>query len=269
MAKITTVAQNFDIYEGDGLSPYARTGATSANQILSAGAEGVILGHSEVGDSPEVVNKKLQTIVASGEVKGLPTLNLTVLIGESWEEFEGNNEATIAATIKRQCETVFDGVAKEALQQLTIGYEPKWGSRGSGRDDMPPPQPTLISACIEAMRNFVREKYGDEVKPLFIYGGRSTPERTKEILSDENVDGLILGSACNTVEKTLGIASAMEEVREGLVKVLICNFKAYDLPDAYEKYVDRLKELGEDFVVILAPAHTDIRAVRSATEARA
>ena len=61
---IGVVAQNFDIFEGDGLDRFARTGETSASQIIRAGAQGVILGHSEVGDSPEAINKKLKTVIA-------------------------------------------------------------------------------------------------------------------------------------------------------------------------------------------------------------
>lgn len=84
MAKIFLTAQNIDIYNGDDLDPYARTGATSAEQIHKAGASGVILGHSEVGDSPQVVRKKLLTIAQKRSAQDPHFLErITLLVGES------------------------------------------------------------------------------------------------------------------------------------------------------------------------------------------
>lgn len=191
-----------------------------------------------------------------------------MLIGESWDEFEKNTPKQVAELMIEKCKIIFDTVPAEHLQELIIGYEPKWGSRGSGRDDMPPPSPEFISACISEMRLFFKEKYGDKVKPYFIYGGRSTPERTRLILSDKNVDGLILGSACNSVKKTLDIAHTMAEVCTDRKKVLVSNFKAYDLPDSYETYADELSKLPEDFVLLLAPAYTDLITVRKILETK-
>ena len=264
MARIGVVAQNFDIFEGDGLDGFARTGNTSASQILRAGAQGVILGHSEAGDGPETVHKKLLSLI--GQKVGLK--KLVILVGEGWDEYEnsGREPGKIAKLVEGKCERIFSGVPEGFLKEAIIGYEPKWGSKGSGRDDASPPQPEVISACIGKMRDFFGEKYGNRTKPGFIYGGRSTPERTEQILADENVDGLILGSACNTVEKTMEIARIMGKAGAGRKKVLVCNFKAYELQDSYGKYIDELGKLPEDFLILLAPPYTDIRAVRTLLE---
>ena len=265
MNKIITVAQNFDIYDGDGLNPFARTGATSLDHIYSAGAEGVILGHSEVEDDIETVNKKLLTIAQSDQFKQGNAPHLTILIGESWEEFEQNSIQEVAEIIREKCEILFNGVPHDLLGNLILGYEPKWGSRGSGRDDMLPPQPDLISECVSAMENFIIQEYGDLPNLLFVYGGRSTPERTLEILTDENIDGLILGSACNSIEKTLGIVNSLQEACGERKKVLICNFKAYNLENLYEEYVKELEKLDKSFVVVFSPPYTHINMVRNLT----
>ncbi|MBN1156396.1 triose-phosphate isomerase [Candidatus Woesearchaeota archaeon] len=262
MAKINIVAQNMNIYQGDGLDRFARTGEISAKHLVNAGAQGLILGHSEVGDSPETIHKKLMSLYK----EKLPLNKLIVLVGESWDEFEKNKPLQIAKLMKSKCEIIFNDIPAEFLNQLILGYEPKWGSRGSGRDDMEPPRPEFISACIGEMREFIMKKYKNQIKPLFIYGGRSTPERTKQILSDENINGLILGSACNTVKKTLDIANTMKEVCGNRTKVVICNFKAYELPDSYEKYITELSKLSDDFVILLAPPYTDIYRVRKLVE---
>lgn len=252
MARIEIIAQNFDIYEGDGLDQFARTGDISLNHIQQAGASRVILGHSEVGDAPEIVNKKLLCAINQ------KNRNNVVLIGESWKEFENNSPEKVAGLMKSKCETVFKNIPKEALPQVMLGYEPKWGSRGSGRDNMPPPGPEFISLCIAKMKEFIEKNYGDSTKVYYIYGGRSTPERTRKILSDKNMDGLILGSACNTIKKTLDIANAMKDICKDRIKILVCNFKAYDLSEPYEEYVSQLKQLPDDFIIYLAPPYTEI-----------
>ncbi len=260
MARIELIAQNFDIFEGDGLDRFARTGDISLNHIQQAGASGVILGHSEVEDTPENINKKLLCAIRQ------KNMNNIVLIGESWKEFENNSPEKVAGLMKPKCKTIFKNIPKEALPQIILGYEPKWGSRGSGRDDMPPPRPAFISSCIAKMKEFIEKNYGGSTQAYYIYGGRSTPDRTREILSDKNTDGLVLGSACNTVKKTLDIANAMKDICRNRTKILVCNFKAYDLSDSYEEYVSQLNKLPDDFTIYLAPPYTEISRVRQIIE---
>ncbi|MFH1127756.1 MAG: triose-phosphate isomerase [archaeon] len=265
MAYIGVIAQNFEIYDGDGYDPFARTGDISSNQIFKAGASGVILGHSEAGDSPEIINKKLLSVIKKSHYD-LSSFRFVILVGESRDEFETNSAQRIAEMMMSRLGVIFRDVPGEFMSSVILGYEPKWGSRGSGRDDMSPPQPELISLCIQKMRLFVKIRYGDGATPYFIYGGRSTPERTRQVLRDRNIDGLILGSACNTVGKALDIACTMKDVCGDRKKVLVCNFKAYDLADSYEDYISELSKLDDDFVVCLAPPYTDIRSVKSILE---
>jgi len=262
MANLGVIAQNFDVYDGDGLDPFARTGSISLAHLYKAGAQGVIVGHSEVGDEPQVVNKKLRSIIKIEREWGKRIFErVVVLVGENWGEFKGNTAEEVAGLVVEKCGQVFHEIPREFLSKVFLGYEPKWGSRGSGKDDAPAPNPEQISLCAKEMLRFVGEMCGENTIPHFIYGGRSTPERTLEILKDENVNGLILGSACNTVKKTLDIANSMDKVckRE---KILVCNFKAYDLRDSYKEYVSELGRLPDDFEVLLAPAYTNIKRVR-------
>jgi len=257
------LAQNFDIYQDDGLDPFARTGSISLDQLLRVGIDGVVLGHSEVGDSPEIVHKKFLTILDHKNIiekKGQFTV--VILVGEKWEEFEGKSIDEVAQTVKTHCARIFSGVAESQIPQLIVGYEPKWGSRGSGRDDMPPPQPELISLCVSKIREFFKDNYKNTT-PYYIYGGRSTPERTEEILRDTDINGLILGSACNTIQKTLDIIHAMESVKKDQMKVTICNFKAYNLSDSYERYVEELGKFSEANAIYIAPSYTDLKEVNN------
>lgn len=266
MAQFVLSAQNFDIYEGDGLDPFARTGDISADMLYNSGAEGVILGHSEVVDSSEIVKKKLLTIVNYQKEYGEKFLSKsTLLVGESWNEFENNSPSKIADLISQKLLSILKDLPINFIKNLVVGYEPKWGSKGSGRDDMPPPIPQLISACANKIKEKLEISYGKEISSQIpiIYGGRSSPERTEQILSDKNIAGLILGSACNTVSKTLDIAKIIQKMRPDKRKILHANFKAYKLTDSYKSYIDALRKLSNEFIIYLSPPYTDIRGVRS------
>lgn len=256
MPQFFLTAQNIDVYDGDGLDSFARTGATTAQQIARAGATGLILGHSEVGDSPEVVHKKLLTVCRQDST-ATPLLDNTLLVGETWEEFQNHSPETIAGLVNDHLLTILKDVPEEHVRSLVVGYEPKWGSRGSGHDNELPPSAEVISVVCRKIRSTLDDMNYENVPVM--YGGRSTPERTEEILADENVEGLILGSACNSVEKTMDIARVMDKVRAGKRKVLHANFKAYDLADSYEDYLAALRMLDDSFVVYLSPCHADIR----------
>ncbi|MFA5021577.1 MAG: triose-phosphate isomerase [Patescibacteria group bacterium] len=259
---VKLIAQNFNIYEGDNLHPGARTGEISIDHLISAGAAGVIIGHSETNDSPEVINSKIKTVINNKNLP--PDFKLIILVGESWQEFKEKSEPEVAAIIYGKCETVFKDIPKEIVANSIIGYESKWGTQGSGQSNVVPPQPKLISTCVASIRQFVSDKYQD-AKPFFIYGGTATPARTLEILTDKNLDGLILGSACNTLQKTMAIVQAILEVKGNEDKVLICNFKAYILSDSYQDYIAELKKLPANFFVYVAPPHTDLRLVKQLT----
>ena len=82
-----------------------------------------------------------------------------------------------------------------------------------------------------------------------------------EILADRDVDGLILGSACNSVIKTLGIATTMQEVMGSRKKILHANFKAYELENSYSDYLSAFAELDDTFSIYLSPAYTDLKEV--------
>ncbi len=253
MSRLILSAQNIDVYEGDGLDPVARTGATTAQQVHRAGATGVILGHSEVGDAPDILQKKLLTIMNNNDSKFLP--HITLLVGESWEEFQQYTHTEVGEIVSARAVSVLKDIPQNRISEMVVGYEPKWGSRGSGHDEVEPPSPELVSIVSRKLREVLPSSL-----PI-IYGGRSTPQRTTAILADENIEGLILGSACDSVAKTLSIAEAMSASRPGKRKILHANFKAFTLRDSYEQYVEALRLLDDTFTIYLSPCHADLRAV--------
>lgn len=250
MALLSVMAQDFDIYEGDGMNPFARTGDIALHHLKRVGARGVVIGHSEAGDAVEVVSKKLKTILKDDFFN-----KIIVLLGETWEEYEKSSEEELFEILKQKCEIVFGGIAEKDYKRLIVGYEPKWGSRGSGKEG----EMVDIKLARKAVK-ILRDYFDNSQEIKFIYGGKSSPERTRGIMAQGEVDGLILSSACNTIEKTLAIAKAAEEAAPEKTKVLICNFKAYNLEESYRDYVESLRKLDDSFEIDLAPPYTDLRA---------
>lgn len=260
MAKIFITAQNFDIYDGDGLDAHARTGSTSIEQLYRAGACGVIIGHSESNDPPEIVRKKVLSILKKRSTTSSDFMSkITLLVGESWNEFNGHSFDSVAATVCDRLKDILRDLKFSEVKDFVIGYEPKWGSRGSGNDAAPPPSPALVSTVGTKIHSTLVRLFGKENNMPLIYGGRSDPERTREILHDENIEGLILGSACNSISKTMMIVDAMNQARPNRRKILHANFKAFNLLSSYDDYLSELEKLDDSFVVYVSPCHVDVR----------
>src|SRR5216684_2032651 len=98
----------------------AFTGEVSAAMIKDAGAEYVIVGHSErrrlFGETDATVNRKVMTAIAA-------SLTPIVCIGETLEERERNETL---AVLDRQIKDGLGNLTAEQLAQMVIAYEPVW-----------------------------------------------------------------------------------------------------------------------------------------------
>src|ERR671926_993312 len=98
----------------------AFTGEVSAAMIHEAGAEYVIVGHSErrtlFGETDATVNRKVGAAFAGG-------LTPIVCIGETLDQRERNETFEV---LDRQIKQGLDGVTAEQMPQLVIAYEPVW-----------------------------------------------------------------------------------------------------------------------------------------------
>src|SRR5437764_11013772 len=112
-----------DLYwERDG----AFTGEISPTMIKEAGAEYVIVGHSErrrlFGETDQIVNRKAIAALAGGLIP-------IVCIGETLEERE--REETLAV-LDRQVKDGLKGFSAGQVSSLIVAYEPVWAI-GTGR----------------------------------------------------------------------------------------------------------------------------------------
>jgi len=163
----------------------AFTGEISASLIKSTGARYVILGHSErrqyFGETDATVNKRLKAVLAQGLVP-------IVCVGGTLAERQGGK---LQEVLKTQVEGAIAGFTPTQLETLVVAYEPVWAI-GTGV--------TATTAQAQEAHAFVRgllrAKLGDLADRLRLqYGGSVKPDNAKELLSQPDIDGALVGGA--------------------------------------------------------------------------
>jgi triosephosphate isomerase len=199
--------------------------------------------------------------------------NNIVLIGEDWEDLEKGWDKSsekeidgMKEKVKNKLQIILDDVTGEVIEKTVFGYEPSWGTRGSGKEDVLPPQPVQIENICSFIRGIIKDKYNKDTS--IIYGGSSSPERTEEIMPLNNVDGLILGSAGKNTDWVWKIGDAIQKkIKEkGIPKkgILVLNWKAYELKEPYEDFLKVIDKFNNDLIkVYFAPVATELQEVKS------
>jgi len=177
----------------------AYTGEVSAEMVASTGAKYVILGHSErrayYHETAGILKEKVLLALEN---------NLTPIfcIGEVLEEREANRHFDV---VKSQVTASLFGLSKEDFSRIVLAYEPVWAI-GTGK--------TATAAQAQEMHAFIRntlsEKYGEEVaeNTSILYGGSCNASNAKELFSNPDVDGGLIGGASLGVDKFMPIIEA-------------------------------------------------------------
>jgi triosephosphate isomerase len=187
-------AQNM-YFEDDG----AFTGEISASMLKSAGCEFVILGHSErrtiFKENNALINKKIKKALQSG-------LKPIFCIGETLQEREDGITDKI---VKTQLVEGLREISSDELKKIIIAYEPVWAI-GTGRNATPQ-QAEEVHLFI---RNLILELYSKELSENLIiqYGGSVKPENAKDLLTQPDVDGALVGGACLKSDSFVSIIKA-------------------------------------------------------------
>jgi triosephosphate isomerase (TIM) len=164
----------------------AFTGEVSAAMLRAAGCSHVILGHSErrqyFGETDDTVNRKLKAALDAG-------LSPIVCVGEVLEEREAGLTEDV---LRRQCARAFRALSGERAAALVVAYEPVWaiGTGKTATPQMAADAHALIRA--EAAKAFGKE-LADGLRIL--YGGSVKPENAKSLMSEEEIDGALVGGA--------------------------------------------------------------------------
>ncbi|MHC4385863.1 MAG: triose-phosphate isomerase [Planctomycetota bacterium] len=169
----------------------AFTGEISCEMLKDVCCTYAIIGHSErrhvMGETDALINKKISAAINSGL---LPIF----CVGELLEERQAG---TTNKVVSRQVKSGLEGICKERVQAVTVAYEPVWAI-GTGLTATPD-QAQEVHAMI---RGLLADLYGNDVAQSMRiqYGGSAKPGNTAELMSQPDVDGLLVGGASLKVE---------------------------------------------------------------------
>jgi triosephosphate isomerase len=164
----------------------AFTGEVSPVVLLEIGVTHCIIGHSErrqyFGETDDTVNLRLKNALESG-------LTPIVCVGEVLEEREAGLTEDV---LRRQCTRAFHKVSTKKAGKLVVAYEPVWAI-GTGKTATP----QLASEAHAVIRNEAAETFGQEFAAhlRILYGGSVKPENAKALMSEEEIDGALVGGA--------------------------------------------------------------------------
>ncbi|KZV71064.1 triose phosphate isomerase [Peniophora sp. CONT] len=164
----------------------AFTGEISSQQLVDAGIPYVILGHSErraiFGETSKEIAAKTRAAIDAG-------LSVIFCCGETLEERESGKTQ---AVVEEQLQAVVEAITPEQWKSVVIAYEPVWAI-GTGK------VATAAQAqeVHDATRKFVAKVVSSEVAEAvrIIYGGSVNAKNCKELGTQPDIDGFLVGGA--------------------------------------------------------------------------
>ena len=163
----------------------AFTGELAPSMLKEFNCSYAIIGHSErrslYGESDELVAKRFAMAVQSG-------ITPLFCIGETLEERESG---VMEDVVSRQLDAVIDTQGIEAIGQCVIAYEPVWAI-GTGVTASPE-QAQAVHAFIRSKLAALSTEVAEKVQIL--YGGSMNAGNAKELLSQPDIDGGLIGGA--------------------------------------------------------------------------
>lgn len=162
------------------------TGETSVYALADMGIDYVIVGHSErreiFKESDAFINEKVSAVFEQGMI---PIL----CVGETLEQKE--NGETIKV-VNEQIEKALSGVPADSIPQLVVGYEPVWAI-GTGKTASEEEAQEAAAAIRQKIAELYSQEAADQLR--IQYGGSANPDNIGSFLSQEDIDGGLIGGA--------------------------------------------------------------------------
>ena len=164
----------------------AYTGEISAEMLKSIGLKTVILGHSErrtyFNETDTALAEKVSTALHH-------KLDVIFCFGEVLEERQTDNHFKV---VESQLQNALFHLEEKDWKNIVLAYEPVWAI-GTG-ETASPAQAQEMHAFI---RTVVTKKFGATIAQnvSILYGGSVKPANAKEIFSQPDVDGGLIGGA--------------------------------------------------------------------------
>ncbi len=178
----------------------AFTGEISAISLKEFGCDYVILGHSERRMYNKETNENIKKCAQFGIKSNLRPI---ICVGENLDQRENGKAINFIEKQITDC-------LPEHFNELTIAYEPIW-SIGTGKI----PLQSEIREMHKNIKEIIFSKSKKNVKVL--YGGSVNEQNIQEILSVNNVDGVLIGGASLKIKDFLAIySSAVKHLEKNL-----------------------------------------------------
>ena len=162
----------------------AMTGEVSGTMLTKLGVQYVIVGHSErrwkLGESDELVNKKLKAVLRNGMVP-------IVCIGER------TRDADFGKFLEEQIKNTFAGLSTDEIGKCVVAYEPVWAI--STNPGARPDTPTSALESISIIKEVLAIAYSLKPSNLFLYGGSVNSKNAQDFLREADINGVLIGGA--------------------------------------------------------------------------
>ncbi|MDP9186768.1 MAG: triose-phosphate isomerase [Verrucomicrobiota bacterium] len=164
----------------------AFTGEISAALLRDLLVRYVVLGHSErrtlFGETDEIVNRKVR---AAHEA----TLRPIVCVGETLEQRDkGNVEKILSIQLRGSLKDLNE----KELHETVIAYEPVWAI-GTGRNATSQQAQEAHAFIRHILREMSDESTADRIR--IQYGGSVKPENARDLMTQPDIDGALVGGA--------------------------------------------------------------------------
>ncbi|MCB9232554.1 MAG: triose-phosphate isomerase [Bacteroidia bacterium] len=175
----------------------AYTGEVSVSMLKSVSCTHAIIGHSErrqyFGESNQLLAQKINSVLQAG-------LTPIYCFGETLEEREG--EKTFKVIESQLREATFH-LNSDQFSSLILAYEPVWAI-GTGKTATPE-QAQEVHAFV---RKLIADQFGTALADgvSILYGGSVKADNAKELFSQPDIDGGLVGGASLKASEFAAIA---------------------------------------------------------------
>ena len=184
---ISLGVQNCHYHQGYG--PF--TGSVNASMLKNAGAEYIILGHSEnrsEGETNQLIKKKIMSALNQ-------KLKVIFCIGETFNEKKRNKTfSVLRKQIKSSLKKNF------IMNKIIIAYEPVW-SIGTNKI----PKMNELKNIIKFIKNDFKKILKTKKYPKVLYGGSVNDKNIRLFSPVSEIDGFLIGGASQSSKKFIDI----------------------------------------------------------------
>ncbi len=174
----------------------AYTGEVSAPMLKNLGVDYVIIGHSErrqyFGEDDLLLRRKVEKALEHG-------LQVIFCVGETEDEYNRNHSQHV---VKRQIISALFTLEPTQFANVVIAYEPVWAI-GTGRTATP----DYAQKMHAFIRQLIAQRYSNEIaqNTSILYGGSIKPNNAKDLFSQTDIDGGLVGGASLNAESFVEI----------------------------------------------------------------